>query len=405
MVIEQVLMRAMKVRGCLNLGCGMSTSTLAKWDRSMPVPFKIVNTIENVSGITNATSEQSSPLLVSLSIGILADDTVNCSNADELVHLKRRNTVKSLDSMSKSIKILHRMLCIVRNEKNSPNTRNTNLLLFLHLFIMSILCAKPLSHHYSPSRLLLSVGDIYFTELIDKDQQHIHLRRAAKALSNVIEVQEHIQMWSPQNHFLRIPVNKSRFISLLTCRLQVSGNQVLQAHVDADRLIVSIAVNMSKSGSNIVIVGEDTDLLVLMVVPALSGSDKLQHSSDVQRRVAILNDANSSAQQGDEAGMAFIVATYGGKTQDSIDTLHHHLYMRTVARQSLQANIDIATLPPTSSAARQHCLDDGYTNRVSIIGDEGEDMADALEEALVAADTYSDEGFAGPSPAERARQK
>ncbi|KAJ8877693.1 hypothetical protein PR048_022148 [Dryococelus australis] len=145
--------------------------------------------------------------------------------------------------------------------------------------------------------------------------------------------------------------------------------------------------------------------------------------------------------------MAFIVATYGGKPHDSSDALHHLLYMKTVARQSLQANFDIKTLPPTPSAARKHCLrvyqvqqwwgismapsdwgwklpsgfpsssyngtgtrtcradafgvlqlDDGCTNRVSIIGKEDE----AHEEALVAADS---DDFAGPSPAQRAKQK
>ncbi|KAJ8881693.1 hypothetical protein PR048_018179 [Dryococelus australis] len=188
------------------------------------------------------------------------------------------------------------------------------------------------------------------------------------AVHHLFEVQVHKQVCSPQNNSL-----ETQLIDLLTCNLQVSGYQVLQAHTDADRKIISTAVNTSMSGGDIVINGEDTDLLVLMVALAPSGSviemlvpgrkdqvakvysicsssmqsqdaiklllcianaqkvpfQKLQLSSDLQGRAAIFNDPKASSP---ESGTTFIVASYGGKSHESIDELRHHLYMKTCSQ-------------------------------------------------------------------------
>ncbi|KAJ8897198.1 hypothetical protein PR048_002544 [Dryococelus australis] len=219
-----------------------------------------------------------------------------------------------------------------------------------------------LNSHY-PSACV--VFDGYSSTPFTKDEEY--LRWTYIALSNMFEVQEQIQVCSPQNKFLGNPVNQTRV--------------------------------------DIVIVGDYTDLLVLMVVLAPSGGHikmivpgskdqvaKVYSSKDLQNGlgemkdsffflhavtgcdttsalyrkgknsdlqgggVAIFNDTSASAQQVSGADVAFIVAMYGGKPHDSIDSLRHHLCIKTVARQSLQVNFDITTLPPTSSAARQHCL-------------------------------------------------
>ncbi|KAJ8886816.1 hypothetical protein PR048_013028, partial [Dryococelus australis] len=223
---------------------------------------------------------------------------------------------------------------------------------------------------------------------------------------------------------------------------------------------------MSKSGGDIVIAGDGTDLLALIIVFAPSGSDikmfvpeikyqvakvysrmnnllflhtftgcdttfalyhkgtnvpfqKVQHSSDVQGRVAIFNKLNASAQQVAEAVMAFIVAMHEGMPHDSIDALWQHLYIKTIQQWGsislapgdwewkLHQGMEVASgfpLPSYNGIRTSACRavvfrfvgDDGCSNHVSIIGDEDEDMDEAHEEAPVAAD--SDDDFAGPSP-------
>ena len=52
----------------------------------------------------------------------------------------------------------------------------------------------------------------------------------------------------------------------------------------------------------------------------------------------------------------FIKQLYGGIDCDSLDKLRFFSLNRSVARQSLNDSFDLATLPPTSHAARLHCL-------------------------------------------------
>ena len=54
-----------------------------------------------------------------------------------------------------------------------------------------------------------------------------------------------------------------------------------------------------------------------------------------------------------EAGEAVLWVIYGGKI-DHLDVKRHQLYLRTIAKQKLCAKFDLATLPPTSAAARQN---------------------------------------------------
>lgn len=159
MTIEQVLMRAIKVSGGLTRGRGITPSTLARWVDALPLCLGICNALEDFTGIHPQTSEQHvtthnehkdlrpasrsrdrkdlekflawlrehSPFspkpdgaLVSLSSGVVADETINCEEAIQIgktsmhsmigkpfseVKLRRKDKVKSLESMKKSITV------------------------------------------------------------------------------------------------------------------------------------------------------------------------------------------------------------------------------------------------------------------------------------------------------------
>ena len=173
MTIEQVLMHSLKTTGGLTRGRGISPSTIAKWVHSMPATCRIVDARETFSGVANTTSEQhvdlresrqrrnladmttlkgwltihnpfdrTSPLLASLSSGVVANEAVNCDNALSVgeasmqavegklfseIHLQRKNNIRSLASVTKAAKVrgedvcnpnqlFHRIVCIVRRE-------------------------------------------------------------------------------------------------------------------------------------------------------------------------------------------------------------------------------------------------------------------------------------------------
>ncbi|KAJ8890288.1 hypothetical protein PR048_009796 [Dryococelus australis] len=70
----------------------------------------------------------------------------------------------------------------------------------------------------------------------------------------------------------------------------------------------------------------------------------------------VFNSSSSSSDSVAAAGETFFLAMNGVKSQSNLDTERHHQYIKTVAKQQVGGSFNLATLPPTSSAARQHCL-------------------------------------------------
>ena len=68
----------------------------------------------------------------------------------------------------------------------------------------------------------------------------------------------------------------------------------------------------------------------------------------------IFNDPEVSADDIAAAGEAFLLSIYGEKPNGSLDKQRYFIYLRTIAEQTVHAKFDLATLPPTSAAARQH---------------------------------------------------
>ena len=176
-------------------------------------------------------------------------------------------------------------------------------------------------------------------------------------------------------------------------------------------LIVLTALAVADSDAVSVLVGDDTDLLVLLIVlsdpvkdvkmimPGIKGHPDKVYSSTAMRgalglmvdhllflhaatgcyttsavyrkgmrvpfrklkdhpalcaMVQVFNDEQASSDDVAAAGEAFLCVVHGRKTGDNLDAKRHQLYLRTIAKQKVCAKFDLATLPPTSAAARQH---------------------------------------------------
>ena len=166
-VIEQVLMCSLKSRGGLTRGRGMSPSVRVLWVHSMHSCGSIHNAMTAPTQHYHKTSEQHEELgksrcqrdfdnlqkmlewldsfnpfdetraaLQSLSLGLVADESINCDNAEEVgtaIHTKldhasvAKCTIKRLDQV-KSLGILKNA---VKIKSQTVNTDPTRLLLVL----------------------------------------------------------------------------------------------------------------------------------------------------------------------------------------------------------------------------------------------------------------------------------
>lgn len=61
---------------------------------------------------------------------------------------------------------------------------------------------------------------------------------------------------------------------------------------------------------------------------------------------------NSQAESISEAGLRFLTMLYGGKAGDTLDKLRFDLFSKAF----IKSKFNLASLPPTSEAAHQHCL-------------------------------------------------
>ncbi|KAK3889051.1 hypothetical protein Pcinc_006927 [Petrolisthes cinctipes] len=68
----------------------------------------------------------------------------------------------------------------------------------------------------------------------------------------------------------------------------------------------------------------------------------------------VFYDPQASANDIAAAGEAFLLVLYGGKPDGSLDKQRYPTYTRTIAKQPVHAQFDLATLPSTSAAGRQH---------------------------------------------------
>jgi hypothetical protein len=205
---------------------------------------------------------------------------------------------------------------------------------------------------------------------------------------------------------------KPGFIEGLTQHLEHAGIEVKHGVADADALIVRTAINLS-SNNNVVVVGTDLDLLILLIqlskednqvylykqgvgkcpdkvfsirnireqlselstsllfLHAMTGCDTtsalyrqgkkkafnlLQKMKELRRDVVnVFNDPTSSPDSVYSAGEHFLLALYGApKSTTSLNDHRHKRFMKAVANCPVQNQMQLAALPPTSAAAKEH---------------------------------------------------
>ena len=235
-----------------------------------------------------------------------------------------------------------------------------------------------------------------------------HARRASKKVSASILMDGSMPTTTSQADFLGNVKNKGRLIKLLTHHLMTAGIDVQQARSDADSMIISSALNVSDEPT---VVGTDTDLLVALIarapkdsqlymlrpssnnttvfafknlqsavgeckdslffLHAVTGCDTtsalynqgkkktynlLKEHTGLAKDVFIFNMPQAAKKAVISAGEKFLLHLYGASDFTSLDTFRYYAYTRAIAKKSVKDSFNLATLPPTSAAAKQHIL-------------------------------------------------
>ena len=236
-------------------------------------------------------------------------------------------------------------------------------------------------------------------------------RRALKVQSVEIMFTKEMSATTTQAVFLANSLNKGRFIDgLKKCFIDSHSMVFLEDSDDADNLIVSTAINTLKN--DCVVVGTDTDLLALLIhkchkdnqvlyhIPgtqtkpdvtynitnvqvslkpmlkkyilflhAVTGCDTtsalfrqgkkkivsvMEKNPTLYSEIDIFYDKNAFQTDIAKVGEKVILALYGApKKIISLDDLRYRRFLQA-SKRSLQSQVNMASLPPTSSAAREH---------------------------------------------------
>ena len=72
-------------------------------------------------------------------------------------------------------------------------------------------------------------------------------------------------------------------------------------------------------------------------------------------------NAGSSHQQVQEAGESFLLKLYGAPHGVSLDEFRYTAYKQAISRTYLSSSFQLASLPPTSAAAKQHSFRTDHT--------------------------------------------
>lgn len=88
----------------------------------------------------------------------------------------------------------------------------------------------------------------------------------------------------------------------------------------------------------------------------ITGYSKLEEDDHLQSLVTKFSDSSASQDDVAAAGERFFVKLYGGKSEDGLDKTRFKTYARIVGKKPPNYVLDLASLPPTSAAAREHSL-------------------------------------------------
>lgn len=244
---------------------------------------------------------------------------------------------------------------------------------------------------------------------IDSTKRAEQKRRGITKTSVDINFHESTAITVQQEHFLANERNKTRLIHLLSEKMRAAGIETTVATGDADGTIVRCGLDKAAVHPTVVIVGEDVDLIVLLIglapqsinmyfmkpgrgnvenklfsvrqlqelpiaktillLHSFSGCDTtsaIHGKSKVgiaklftvnpgltQDISAIFKDPSASPDDIEQAGEKLFLAIY--KAPAHQDNLNEHRYSAFL-KASTKPKSDMATLPPTRGASKQHSL-------------------------------------------------
>jgi len=256
--------------------------------------------------------------------------------------------------------------------------------------------------HYGPNCCVVFDGYEHTSNSTKVVEQN---RRRAHTTSVDIEFNYNTTVTVQQEHFLANSNNKSRFINLLSHKMNIEGIETTTAVADADTTIVRCAIDKATSNSKTtVIIGEDIDLVILLIALAPQGANmffvkpargnlemKTYSTSDLQqlgmsqsilvihafsgcdttssvyrkgkhqivklfqknqRLAAFANvfyDPSSTPEAVSTAGEKIMLAMYRS-CDEEINQCRYNAFLKSAHK----IHPDLASLPPTKDAAKQH---------------------------------------------------
>jgi len=252
-------------------------------------------------------------------------------------------------------------------------------------------------------------------EDVPSTKDHEHKRRQSKVckVAPTVNLEETKQIIFDQEQFLANSDNKAALIDMLVKAFCSAGIKTSQSVGDADVDIVSAAVELALSGQTVTVFCDDTDVLSMLVyhlsahmsdiffwsegkkgktgkcisvhslqsklgydlcqhvlvLHALGGCDttsaiygfgkgtvltRLGSNCCARTHVELMQDVHATHDEVKEAGLQLLVALFGGKPTDSLDSLRYSSYVRLVSTSL--GSLRPEKLPPSERAAYYHLL-------------------------------------------------
>ena len=81
---------------------------------------------------------------------------------------------------------------------------------------------------------------------------------------------------------------------------------------------------------------------------------KVQANDTLRAKLLVFSDPKADPSAVADAGKHFLLAMFGAKNTEDLDSFRYLCYLKAIAKQPIHSLFNLAALPPTSAAARQH---------------------------------------------------
>ncbi|KAJ8898485.1 hypothetical protein PR048_003845 [Dryococelus australis] len=343
-----------------------SASTI---DQRNEGPFTVVESIETFAGVSVLSCEQHVELwrtwqqrcvahterftdwlriynpfgrsgehLLSISSGLIADDSINCDSAHEV-------DIAAIDRM----------------------TRNNRTYADLQLKHKDKRKATPTDEIPSHSTVVIDGGDLLNRVI----WPNVYTYKEAKA----------------GHHAPQAAADADSLVIQTAIEEAKNGENVVAVEEDTDRLVLMIDLvppslnvyfmihgtklpSRKEFGSRVLQTNFGDIKNYVLFARAVSGCDtssalyrvgkvksfKKIEDSNIHKLVDLINATGISQDEVAAAGEAFMVCLYGGNKHDSLNRTHLKLYLRIIGCQFANQLCDPSVLPPTTAAAKEHSL-------------------------------------------------